>query len=64
MTKEKEYNYCEAHPTSISPHRCPICGGRGFVMCGFYNSHNTNEWLTTGGTEQCRTCNGEGVVWG
>lgn len=47
----------------MTPHRCPVCGGNGQVMNGFYGQVG-GEW-TSGSTafEQCRSCNGTGVVW-
>lgn len=44
------------------PYKCPVCIGRGFVSNGFY-SFTSNVWISTGGTEPCRTCGGTGVVW-
>lgn len=46
------------------PFVCPVCGGKGIVPNGFYNSLN-NYWSTTSTTpEKCRTCDGTGVIWG
>lgn len=51
------------------PHRCPVWLGTGNVPGGFYNSTNFTEdgqvLITTGGTgsETCRSCNGQGIVW-
>ena len=41
---------------------CPVCGGNGLVMNGFYNQ--TSGVWTTGSTEpeMCRSCNGKGYV--
>lgn len=45
------------------PFVCPICGGRGFVVSGFYSSIG-NTWVTTSTIpETCRSCQGTGVVW-
>jgi hypothetical protein len=42
---------------SGQPHSCPVCVGRGFVASGFYSS--TGEtFLSAGGTEPCKSCNG------
>ena len=39
---------------------CPVCGGRGIVPAGFYNS----ELVTTSASEEaCRSCRGSGLVW-
>jgi len=46
-----------------TPHKCPICNGRGIVSNGFYSA--TEEcWSTTSADpEKCRSCSGQGVVW-
>lgn len=41
------------------PHKCPVCDGRGYVAPGFYSGP-----CTSATTEQCRSCEGKGVVWG
>jgi hypothetical protein len=41
---------------------CPVCGGRGHVMRGFYASVQTETFTTAGGTESCRACGGRGIV--
>lgn len=43
--------------------RCPVCGGSGHVPAGFYLG--TGPTITTSSSmpEQCRSCNGTGVVW-
>lgn len=52
--------------TNRTPYRCPVCDGRGAVAGNFYTigsetgSASTALTLTTG----CRTCKGEGIVWG
>ena len=44
------------------PHRCPVCGGNGLVPNGFYRQTSGN-WVTTDATpEQCKSCNGIGIV--
>jgi hypothetical protein len=51
--------------SGITPHRCPICSGRGVVPCGFYDGITTSTGTGAGtGTETCRTCKGGGVLWG
>jgi len=44
-----------------TPHRCPVCGGKGMVPAGFYQ---TNPYGSIGNTdpETCRACDG-GIVW-
>lgn len=59
---------CARHSVTVtyygqgqSPHCCPVCGGRGWVMPGFYN-----PWGLLGSNvadETCRTCSGSGVLW-
>lgn len=46
------------------PYTCPVCDGTGKVPNGFYN--RTGRTWTTGSTqpEICKSCNGEGIVWG
>jgi len=43
------------------PYVCPVCGGRGTVPFGFYT---TPLCATETATEPCRTCDGDGIVWG
>lgn len=46
---------------SQSPHSCPVCGGKGLVMPGFYSpwgAFGTNVVQDT-----CRSCGGSGVLW-
>ena len=45
------------------PFGCPVCGGRGFGVSGFYSLIG-NTWVTTSTIpETCRSCQGTGVVW-
>ena len=49
----------------MSVNICPICGGKGKVIKGFYDNVQ-NEIMTIGNlleTEECRTCKGLGIVW-
>ena len=41
---------------------CPVCCGRGLVPVDFYLSQ-TNELGSITGDEQCRSCNGTGIIW-
>lgn len=44
----------------MTPHRCPVCGGRGTVPGSLY----TGLTGATGTTwVMCRTCRGRGIVW-
>lgn len=47
-------------PDPPQPFRCPICGGRGVVVNGFYDGLSVG---TDTLSEPCRSCNGSGVVW-
>ena len=42
------------------PHLCPVCQGKGTVPAGFYGHGDLTSTLTP---EQCRTCQGFGMVW-
>ena len=45
------------------PYKCPVCKGNGIVAGGFYIG--TGEYRTsTCSTEQCKICNGKGIIWG
>lgn len=44
------------------PYCCPVCGGNGIKPLGFYNL-TSGMWTSSGGTEECRSCTGTGVVW-
>lgn len=44
-----------------TPHRCPVCEGRGSVPPGFYRLTCYSTTALT--VELCRTCAGGGLVW-
>lgn len=46
----------------MTPHRCPICGGKGIVPNGFYHSTEQNWSSTSCIPETCRSCI-DGVIW-
>lgn len=48
-----------------TPHKCPVCEGRGMVPSTFYQSTAADGTGATSslGTETCRTCGGTGIVW-
>ncbi len=46
-----------------TPHKCPICGGRGFVPEWFYNLTTRSSGTNASG-EACRACGGRGIIWG
>lgn len=45
----------------MTPHRCPVCLGRGFVPAGFYRP-GENPIASFLDDEPCRTCD-KGVIW-
>lgn len=49
----------------MSVYRCPVCGGRGFVPCGFYSSqtYDGSSITNSTSTEVCRSCHGKGIVF-
>lgn len=49
--------------TGRTPHKCPICNGRGIVPGGFYNS-TSDTWTSSTTSEPCRQCGGSGIIWG
>ena len=49
-------------PHTGIPYKCPVCGGRGFVLSNFYRSVWTNEYSWDMGIETCRSCGGSGIV--
>lgn len=51
------------HQTTAQPYCCPVCRGNGLVPNGFYGQ--TSEiWGSDGiNREQCKSCQGTGVVW-
>lgn len=63
----------EGYPALVqpkrTPHRCPVCEGRGAVAAGFYPCciHGQRGCILTGcqaaSAAPCRSCKGEGVLW-
>ena len=51
----------------MTPHKCPVCEGRGNVPSGFYDSptmiHEYPPTSTVSTTETCKSCNGQGILW-
>jgi hypothetical protein len=46
------------------PHRCPVCGGRGKMPRGFFDSVEGLPYSTSDLTpDQCRPCLGSGILW-
>jgi len=44
------------------PYTCPVCGGRGSVLGGFYGFGYAS--VSSALSETCRSCKGTGIVWG
>jgi DnaJ-class molecular chaperone len=53
---------CGKHIVSVAqqPYRCPVCEGRGTVPMNFYSGATI---ANSTAPEECRTCNGTGVLW-
>lgn len=46
-----------------TPHKCPVCAGKGLVPNSFYSSTSYEATLTNSTTpETCRSCNGTGYI--
>ncbi len=41
-----------------TPHKCPVCFGKGKVPVGFYGDQGSDA-----SEPQCRSCHGQGVLW-
>ena len=52
------------HEPPAKPYKCPVCTGRGVMPFGFYNTETRGLIDWTKPAETCRTCDGEGIVWG
>lgn len=53
-------------PWPQKPHTCPVCGGKGQVRPGFYNVGRQvvrGDLYGNTGSDLCRTCKGNGIVW-
>ena len=55
--------YCSPIYKKREPYCCPVCHGRGFVPNGFYNFTGDTIITISALPEQCRTCNGMGMIW-
>ena len=52
--------YSYSTPVKLTPHRCPVCEGRGSLPENFY----TRLTIGIGGADvTCKTCEGRGVLW-
>ena len=52
------------HTPERKPHLCPVCLGKGFVAHGFYISQTGHYVTNSTAPEQCRSCGGQGIIWG
>lgn len=60
LTPPMEWRY---GPAPKTPHKCPVCSGNGLVPNGFY-SQTSGQWSSTSTEpEQCRSCDGKGVIF-
>ena len=62
MMSEARYPYYNTE-TKKQPYKCPVCGGKGRVPAGFYSCYH-DTCITDASDVQCRTCKGEGIIWG
>lgn len=46
---------------SVKAQTCPVCQGRGFVPCGFYNTSGIGSSSSIS-DEKCRSCFGRGYL--
>jgi len=60
MMRKKEIKAKRAKDKKMTPHKCPVCKGCGFVPNGFYS---TLPAATDAIPETCRPCKGSGVLW-
>lgn len=55
----EEFNHSK--PT---PHKCPVCDGRGIVPPSFYYTIKGLGGVTSNTSpDKCRSCDGRGVIW-
>lgn len=47
----------------LSPFCCPVCRGNGLVQEGFYRQVSGHWDSSSIKFENCRSCNGTGIVW-
>ena len=56
------YFVCLNEDKQLMPYKCPVCGGTGLVLNGFYSS-TTGQWSSSSTVpETCRSCNGKGYI--
>ena len=51
----------ETPASTLTPHTCPVCQGRGTVTCNFYSGETYGSDATP---QTCKSCKGTGVLWG
>ncbi len=64
LTEPEMYNVEYKYQELKTPFTCPVCSGNGKVQNGFYNTVTGLVSTTDATLEQCRSCNGTGIVWG
>ena len=49
----------------MTPHRCPVCNGRGKMPTSFYSTPVLPQVATSAfqAEENCRSCSGTSIVW-
>ena len=51
-------------PIPSTPHRCPVCFGKGIVPNGFYKITDSISWASSdAAVEQCRGSSGVGIIY-
>ena len=54
----------ETPPKCQRPYCCPVCQGRRRMPAGFYGAIGVSSWSVSDMTpENCRSCQGTGVMW-
>jgi hypothetical protein len=48
----------------LKPHLCPVCKGKCVVSSDFYMDINNNSSISNKSYDQCRSCQGRGIIWG
>lgn len=55
----RDHQTCREQPVW---QRCPVCGGKGIVPQGFYDTPMAAGFATNTAPDQCRACGGKGMV--
>lgn len=51
------------YPIMSKPYMCPICLGKGIVCGGFYVTLPGCDGISSSTSEQCKSCNGQGIIY-